>query len=54
VSYEFDNAMCESSFVTLECELLDNPKLGCHSEDKIGVFIFIEGWYIPPTPALGT
>ncbi len=42
-----DNAMCESFFATLECELLDRNKFYSHSEAKMAVFTFIEGWYNP-------
>jgi putative transposase len=43
----FDNAMCESFFATLECELLDRKKFHSHSEAKMAIFTFIEGWYNP-------
>ena len=43
----YDNAMCESFFATLECELLDRKKFRSHSEAKMAVFSFIEGWYNP-------
>jgi len=41
----FDNAMCESFFATLECELLAKHRF--HSQTQAGpvVFEFIEGWY---------
>lgn len=42
-----DNAMCESFFATLECALLDRNKFHSHSEAKMAVFTFIEGWYNP-------
>lgn len=42
-----DNAMCESFFATLECELLDRRKFRSHSAAKMAVFTFIEGWYNP-------
>jgi putative transposase len=38
----FDNAMCESFFATLECELLDRNKFHTHSEARMAVFSFIE------------
>ena len=41
----FDNAMAESFFATLECELLDRTKLSTHAEARAAVFEFIEGWY---------
>jgi putative transposase len=43
----FDNAMCESFFATLECELLDRRRLKTQSEARMAVFEFIEGWYNP-------
>ena len=41
----FDNAMAESFFATLECELLDRAKWATHAEARSAVFAFIEGWY---------
>ncbi len=41
----YDNAMCESFFATLECELLDRSTLRTHPEARSAVFEFIEGWY---------
>jgi putative transposase len=41
----YDNAMCESFFATLECELLDLVPLRTPSEARTAVFDFIEGWY---------
>ena len=41
----FDNAMAESFFATLECELLDRTKWATHAEARSAVFTFIEGWY---------
>ena len=43
----YDNAMCESFFATLECELLDRRKFRSQAEAKMAVFEFIEGWYNP-------
>ena len=43
----YDNALCESFFATLECELLDRKKLRTQAEAKMAVFKFIEGWYNP-------
>jgi len=43
----FDNAMCESFFATLECELLDRTTLRTQAEGRLAVFDFIEGWYNP-------
>jgi len=41
----YDNAMCESFFATLECELLDRVRLRTREEAELAVFEFIEGWY---------
>jgi len=43
----FDNAMCESFFATLECELLDRTSFKTQAEARLAVFDFIEGWYNP-------
>ena len=43
----YDNAMCESFFATLECELLDRRRFRSHAEARMAVFEFIEGWYNP-------
>ncbi len=43
----FDNAMCESFFATLECELLDRRKFKTRAEARVACFEFIEGWYNP-------
>jgi putative transposase len=43
----YDNAMCESFFATLECELLDRRRFDTKSEARMAVFRFIEGWYNP-------
>jgi putative transposase len=41
----YDNAMCESFFATLECELLDRTRFRDHDEARDAIFDFIEGWY---------
>ncbi|MEL6770025.1 MAG: integrase core domain-containing protein, partial [Bacteroidota bacterium] len=43
----FDNAMCESFFATLECELLDRRRFATKAEARLALFRFIEGWYNP-------
>ena len=43
----YDNAMCESFFATLECELLDRRTFRSHAEARTTIFQFIEGWYNP-------
>jgi hypothetical protein len=43
----YDNAMAESFFATLECELLDRRRFKTHTEARMAVFEFIEGFYNP-------
>ena len=43
----YDNAMCESFFATLECELLDRNRFTAQAEARMAVFDFIEGFYNP-------
>jgi putative transposase len=43
----YDNAMCESFFATLECELLDRRSFRTQAEARLAIFEFIEGWYNP-------
>ena len=43
----YDNAMAESFFATLECELLDRVRFRTQSEARIAIFDFIEGFYNP-------
>ena len=43
----YDNAMCESFFASLECELLDRRVFRSHAEGRMAVFQYIEGWYNP-------
>jgi putative transposase len=43
----YDNAMCESFFATLECELLDRTRYETPGQAEPSVFEFIEGWYNP-------
>jgi putative transposase len=43
----YDNAMCESFFATLECELLDRRRFKTQAEARTAVFEFIEGFYNP-------
>jgi len=43
----FDNAMCESFFATLECELLNRHHFKTQIEARMAIFEFIEGWYNP-------
>ena len=48
----FDNAMAESFFATLECELLDRTHFHNHHQARRAIFEFIEGWYSPKFPGI--
>jgi putative transposase len=41
----YDNALCESFFATLECELIDRRRFPSQNQARMAVFEFIEGWY---------
>jgi len=41
----YDNAMCESFFATLECELLERHRFETHQQARTAAFHFIEGFY---------
>jgi len=41
----YDNAMCESFFATLECELLDRHRFATAAQARLAIFDFIEGFY---------
>lgn len=43
----FDNAMAESFFASLECELIDRKTFKTRTEARLKVFTWIEGWYNP-------
>jgi putative transposase len=43
----FDNAMAESFFATLECELLDRRSFPTPRAARLAVFEYLEGWYNP-------
>jgi putative transposase len=43
----YDNALCESFFATLECELLARCRFATQAEARMAVFDFIEGFYNP-------
>ena len=42
-----DNALCESFFATLECELIDRTCFPTHTIARREIFDCIEGWYNP-------
>ena len=43
----YDNAMAESFFATLECELIDRRVWRTHVEARLAIFTWIESWYNP-------
>ena len=43
----YDNAMAESFFGTLECELLARRRFATHAEARLAIFRYVEGWYNP-------
>ncbi len=47
VGDRYDNAVCESFFSTLECELLERTRFPTHAEARIAIFKFFEGFYNP-------
>jgi putative transposase len=47
VGEAYDNAMCESFFATLQCELLARRRFTSQSEARMAVFSYIEDWYNP-------
>jgi len=43
----FDNAMAESFFATLECELLAKHSFKTHAQARLMIFEYLEGFYNP-------
>jgi putative transposase len=43
----YDNAMAESFFASLECELIDRKTFRTKTEARLAFFTWIEGWYNP-------
>jgi putative transposase len=43
----YDNAMAESFFATLECELIDRRSWQTKTEARLAIFTWIESWYNP-------
>lgn len=41
----YDNAMCESFFATLECELIDRSTFKTHDQARRAIVNFVEGFY---------
>jgi hypothetical protein len=44
------DAMCESFFATLECELLDRQRFATPAAARLEVFEYVEGSYNPLNP----
>ena len=43
----YDNAMAESFFASLECELIDRRSFKTKTDARLALFTWIEGWYNP-------
>jgi putative transposase len=43
----YDNAMAESFFASIECELIDRRSWQTKTEARLALFTYIEGWYNP-------
>jgi putative transposase len=43
----YDNAMAESFFASLECELLNRRVFQTKQQARVALFTYIEGWYNP-------
>jgi len=43
----YDNAMAESFFASLECELIDRRSWKSFAQARMAIFTWIEGWYNP-------
>ena len=43
----YDNAMFETCFATLECELVERYRFKTQPEARIVIFDFVEGFYNP-------
>jgi len=41
----YDNALCESFFATLECELIERSVFRTRDEARLAVFDFVEAFY---------
>ena len=49
----YDNAMAESFFATLECELIARRSWKTKTEARLAIFTWIESWYNPHRRHLG-
>jgi hypothetical protein len=43
----YDNAMAESFFASVECELIERRSFQTKTEARLALFSYIEGWYNP-------
>jgi putative transposase len=43
----YDNALSESFFASLECELIDRRRFRTQAEARMAILDYIEGWYNP-------
>ena len=43
----YDNAMAESFFATLQCELINRRSWQTKAEARVAIFAWIESWYNP-------
>ncbi len=43
----YDNAMAESVFASLECELIERRSFKTKTDARLAVFTWIEAWYNP-------
>lgn len=43
----YENAMAESFFATLECELIDRRVWRTHAQARHAIFTWVESWYNP-------
>ena len=41
----YDNAMAESFFATLECELIDRRSFHTQAQARMAIFEYLESWY---------
>jgi len=41
----YDNAMCESFFATLECELIERESFSDRLEGRLAIFDYVEDFY---------
>jgi putative transposase len=47
VGAAYDNAVTESFFATLECDLLDRTRFATRTQARMAVLDYLEGFYNP-------